>query len=599
MGCCGGGNRVHSAKSDERPPEDLEFDGPVRDRSCRDVIFLLLFAAFCGYLGYVLTTAVQKGDPYRLIRGYDDYGNVCGVENVKLPGAPGSGKNMTRNPYLIMSFITTRTGNVSHRECVEECPQPDYQTSALWRCIPREPHVTLFLRYFNVTKTFLDEMESDITLCWREIVYTGLSAFGLACALLILLRFLAGVIIWSVLLGIFFACLAGTSFMWYTWLMLKNGIVKDDGTVKIENTDSKMKGWLAGAIAGSVVSLLYFLIVVIMRTRIQLVAVLFREAGKAIGAMPLLILQPIYTFIALSAVCAGWVIGYTFILTAQDYQVDNSTDVVTFRLSQYYQGMQWYHVFALLWITQFVIACQHLIIAGAVASWFFTRNKDDLEYPISRSTYYLIRYHLGSVALGSLLIAVVKFIRALFKWLERQLNHYQSCSFMLKCCQCCLWCFEKFLVYLNRNAFIEIAIYGYSFCKGAQEALHILTNNILRVAAISSVGDFVLFLGKVGVAVATGFVGYQFVKDKEDLNYIWVPITIAVVFALLISHCFLSVYEMAIDTLFLCFCEDCQRNDGVQKPYYMSKGLMNFVAKSKRVMGPKTRRRGKKMTESS
>ena len=31
---------------------------------------------------------------------------------------------------------------------------------------------------------------------------------------------------------------------------------------------------------------------------------------------------------------------------------------------------------------------------------------------------------------------------------------------------------------------------------------------------------------------------------------------------------------MAIDTIFLCFCEDTDRNDGVKKPYFMSRGLM-------------------------
>lgn len=32
--------------------------------------------------------------------------------------------------------------------------------------------------------------------------------------------------------------------------------------------------------------------------------------------------------------------------------------------------------------------------------------------------------------------------------------------------------------------------------------------------------------------------------------------------------------QMCIDTLFLCFCEDCERNDGINRPYYMSRGLM-------------------------
>ena len=54
----------------------------------------------------------------------------------------------------------------------------------------------------------------------------------------------------------------------------------------------------------------------------------------------------------------------------------------------------------------------------------------------------------------------------------------------------------------------------------------------------------------------------------------WVPLTIVAIVSLLIAHMFLSVYNMAIDTIFLCFCEDCEQNDGITKPYFMSKGLM-------------------------
>lgn len=34
---------------------------------------------------------------------------------------------------------------------------------------------------------------------------------------------------------------------------------------------------------------------------------------------------------------------------------------------------RWYNLMAMLWCAQFVIACQHIVIAGAVATWFFTR----------------------------------------------------------------------------------------------------------------------------------------------------------------------------------------------------------------------------------
>lgn len=96
---------------------------------------------------------------------------------------------------------------------------------------------------------------------------------------------------------------------------------------------------------------------------------------------------------------------------------------------------------------------------------------------------------------------------------------------MLKACVCCLWCLEKCLAYLNQvsegrkcrilhgrneirsiysvhvtsfqNAYTATAINSTSFCTSARDAFVILVENALRVAAINTVGDFVLFLGKV------------------------------------------------------------------------------------------------------
>lgn len=79
---------------------------------------------------------------------------------------------------------------------------------------------------------------------------------------------------------------------------------------------------------------------------------------------------------------------------------------------------RWYNVLVLFWMSQFIIGCQHMVIAGAVATWFFTRNKSSLDWPLWRSMGRLLRYHLGTVALGSLIIAVVKMLRLIFRLLE-------------------------------------------------------------------------------------------------------------------------------------------------------------------------------------
>lgn len=61
------------------------------------------------------------------------------------------------------------------------------------------------------------------------------------------------------------------------------------------------------------VQVLILLIVVAMRKRVELVAALFREAGKSVHAMPLLLIQPIWTLLALCLLCCGWLYGAIWI----------------------------------------------------------------------------------------------------------------------------------------------------------------------------------------------------------------------------------------------------------------------------------------------
>lgn len=76
----------------------------------------------------------------------------------------------------------------------------------------------------------------------------------------------------------------------------------------------------------------------------------------------------------------------------------------------------------------------------------------------------------------------------------------------------------KLILYLY---FIILAIYGCGFCTGGRKAFRVLSDNILRVAAINSVGDFVLFLGKVLVVALTVVAGVYLIQVRKNIfiNY--------------------------------------------------------------------------------
>lgn len=68
------------------------------------------------------------------------------------------------------------------------------------------------------------------------------------------------------------------------------------------------------------------------------------------------------------------------------------------------------------------------------------------------------------------------------------------------------------ILYVHATYTNFVAIYGYSFCKAGKQAFKLLVSNAFRVGAINSIGDFVLFLGKVLVVVATVLTGVEILE---------------------------------------------------------------------------------------
>lgn len=83
----------------------------------------------------------------------------------------------------------------------------------------------------------------------------------------------------------------------------------------------------------------------------------------------------------------------------------------------------WYMLFVLLWTAQFIVAVGQITLALAVSTWYFTRDKRAIgSGTLCRAMNVTTRYHLGTAAFGSLVIAVVEFIRAVVAWLQKKVG---------------------------------------------------------------------------------------------------------------------------------------------------------------------------------
>ena len=270
--------------------------------------------------------------------------------------------------------------------------------------------------------------------------------------------------------------------------------------------------------------------------------------------------------------------------------------------------MQVYNLFGFFWGLFFLEALDQMVLAGAFASWYWTLNKKDVpKLPLLSSFYRTLRYHLGTLAFGSLIIAIIRMVRVMIEYIEEKLKEYHQDNPLVKCClcfcKCCFYCLEKFMKFLNRNAYIMTAIYGKNFCWSAKEAFMLLFRNMARVFVLDKVTDFLLLLGKLVVVGGVACASFYFFSGRIhslnpdlQLNYYFVPIILITLGAYFIADIFFGVYgnfprlifgknmfqfilsEMAVDTLFLCFLEDIERNDGsADKPYFMSSDLKKIL----------------------
>ena len=132
-------------------------------------------------------------------------------------------------------------------------------------------------------------------------------------------------------------------------------------------------------------------------------------------------------------------------------------------------------------ISNFFLAQGEMTLAGAFSSWYWTwtfkkKGKKDLEnLPILNSFGRSLWFHTGTLAFGSSIITIIQIIRYIFEYIDAKLKANQAMqNWLVKsiscCCKCCLACFERFLRYVNRNAYIITASNSKAFCPAAYEA---------------------------------------------------------------------------------------------------------------------------------
>lgn len=369
-------------------------------------------------------------------------------------------------------------------------------------------------------------------------------------------------------------------------------------------------GWIFVGLLGVMV-----LVLVYLRSRIRLAIGMISEAGRAVREMPLMMFFPLVPVAMLLCLIVYWlwVAANLASIDGADFQIALPGANVTVggagssvSAEDTYRYLLLYHFFGLLWTNQVIAGLQLMTVAGAVSRWYWKGPNEDINgeggmcspdsfvSPTFASFKRAVRYHLGSIAFGGLVITIIQMMRLVFEYICERTKALQGQSCVVRlitgCMRCLLWCLERVFKYITWNVYIVIAMQGCNFCAGTKEAYKLLSSNVKRIVTVHVMSAFVINLGRCMIVVTCTLAMFGLMEGNH-LGAIFLPGTTAslagvsspvfpllavIVFSSVVADQFMDVFYMAIETIMLSFCSDVAMN-GASKKYAMSESLRSFM----------------------
>ena len=453
------------------------------------------------------------------------------------------------------------------------------------------------------TTDMVQEAFSSVASSLTIMGYGLAIAVGLSYFIVILMKFVIRPMIVVMMVLSFITFWLLEAFIWYKWQVYDDFInALDDPANALPADTNMMMFFKVMTYVWGIFCVILSILMIAMRKKIWIAATLYMEASKAMFSTPSMLIAPLVHWGCTIVLLGVWSITAILIATTDtaEFQTESLYGEGHAKYNEqkeYYPFIVW-HFFMGLWGLAFFAACNEFVLAGCITQWYKAGNKTDDSGKIVgresapsgsyfRSVWHLARYHLGSVALGSMIIAVCQAIIAILMYVQNKAKHTEDPTgiihYVLKCLVCCMWCLEKCLKFINRNAYIEINLYGYSFCNAAVEAFKTMLGNFLQVAAHHSVGMLVFFFVKLLVIGGNCSICYLLINnlnsaaaggdavnktstdptlDTAVVKYIALPLILIGLATYFIVSAFTELFEMTADTLLICICEDREHNGG-------------------------------------
>ena len=329
--------------------------------------------------------------------------------------------------------------------------------------------------------------------------------------------------------------------------------------------------WVFTALAA-----IWLLLTLIFCNKIRLAIALTEVTSKYIHKTCCIIFVPFLFFVIVVVWLALWIILLVFLYASGEFQNDSKI-FASFKMDEKLEYGFWYHIFMLFYITAIIEAYSQFVYASSACIWYFNYEKGTENHPIAKSFERGVRYHFGSLVFGATIVAIIRFLMFFVEYVKKQMEKsagktqgkFIKCLF--GCIQCCLGCCNKIMEFVNKHAYIQIALKGDSFCTAAWEGFGLIIRNLGRFTALAAISTIFTFIGTIFITVGSCIIGYFLITNVEyfskDLNSCVLPVVAFGLVGFIMGRVTMSIFSVSGDALIHSFLLDEELNKGQPKAF--------------------------------
>jgi len=328
--------------------------------------------------------------------------------------------------------------------------------------------------------------------------------------------------------------------------------------------------------------------------QIRQATTLISLASEALMDFPYLIFYPIFQIFGLFALVFAWATGAALLASSGDQVANEWYGISVWSFNDSLQYMMWYWLFGFLWITELMMACGFMIVSCCFAIWFFSAEKEEKitgrslsccggapepqrivpSWVLSKAMRITYFNHLGTAAFGALIIAIIDLLRIIVEYIEYKKKQMDAAGadgigcnklweFIFCVARSCLWCLDKCMRYLNKQAYIQTIINGTSLCTSACNAISVMLRQAALFLIMNGLQSGIFWFGKLAICMTTAAICGLIIQAAyaDQISSIVLPTFVCLLIGFGVATAFIQVYDMGIDTMLMCFAEAKSEGD--------------------------------------